>query len=219
MVVFDNSIFCLALHPDARPRSGVERAKDRVEYLLQTLHEEKEIIIIPTPALSEFLVFAGAEAPEYLIKIRESSVLRVEPFDERAAIELADMEISARSKGNKRGSAAGSEWQKVKIDRQIVAVARANGATKVYTDDPDVVAHCKDCGVEAVTSADLPLPPAKQMTLEEQLNESDQRATNETDQPAPVEVRGSDDGRAEDQAGAKAAEEGKAGKAEGADGT
>src|ERR1700733_11387372 len=145
MVVFDNSIFCLTLHPDALPRSGVTRVRDRVEYLVETLRDQKEVVIIPAPVLSEFLVFAGEAAPEYLLKIRESSMLRVEPFDERAAIEQADMEITARSKGNKRGSATGSEWQKVKFDRQIVAIAKAHGASKVYSDDPDVKAHCRDC--------------------------------------------------------------------------
>jgi predicted nucleic acid-binding protein len=180
MVVFDNSIFCLTLHPDAKPKSGVDRARDRVEYLVETLGAQKETVIIPAPVLSELLVFAGPDAPDYLIKIRESSMLRVEPFDERAAIELADMEITARSKGNKRGSATGSEWQKVKFDRQIVAIAKANGASAVYTDDPDVVAHCKDCGMPVFGSTDLPLPPSKQMTLGEDGNESEETNTNET---------------------------------------
>jgi len=99
MVVFDNSIFCLTLHPDAKPRSSVDRVQDRIDYLLETLRENGEVAIIPTPVLSEFLVFAGQSAPEYLLKIRESSFLRIEPFDERAAIELADREIAARVKG------------------------------------------------------------------------------------------------------------------------
>ena len=147
MVVFDNSIFCLTLHPDAKPRSSVDRVQDRIEHLLQTLRDNKEVAILPTPALSEFLVFAGKSAPEYLVKIRESSFLRIEPFDERAAIELADREISAREKGNKRGSANTSDWQKVKFDRQIVAVALVHKASTIYSDDPDIAAHGKDCGV------------------------------------------------------------------------
>ncbi len=92
MVVFDNSIFCLTPHPDAKPRSGIDRVKDRIEHLVRTLSDNREIIIIPAPVLSEFLVFAGSDSPGYLLKIRETSSLRIEPFDERAAIELADRE-------------------------------------------------------------------------------------------------------------------------------
>jgi len=130
MVVFDNSIFCLTLHPNAKPRSTVDRASDRIQHLMEQLRDNKEVIIIPAPVLSEFLVFAGKSAPEYLLKIRETSSLRIEPFDERAAIELADREIAAREKGNKKGSATTSEWQKVKFDRQVVAVALVQGASR-----------------------------------------------------------------------------------------
>ena len=66
MVVFDNSIFCLLLHPDAKPPTGVDRAKDRVRHLIDTLRNNKEVAIIPAPVLSEFLVFAGKDAPAYL---------------------------------------------------------------------------------------------------------------------------------------------------------
>ena len=174
MVVFDNSIFCLTLHPDAKPRSGIDRVRDRIEHLVRTLSDNREIIIIPAPVLSEFLVFAGIDSPGYLLKIRETSALPIEPFDERAAIELADREIAARSKGNKRGSAVGSEWQKVKFDRQIVAIALVHGASAIYSDDPDIRAHGADCGVTVVTLADLPVPPSRQMTIDEALTEDDE---------------------------------------------
>ena len=68
MVAFDNNIFALALHTSAR--SDVDRARDRVEYLLQTLRDQNERVILPTPVLAEFLVFAGNEAPQYLEKLR-----------------------------------------------------------------------------------------------------------------------------------------------------
>jgi hypothetical protein len=203
MVVSDNSIFCLILHPDAKPRSSVDRVEDRIQYLLETLRDNKEVAIIPAPALSEFLVFAGRSAPEYLLKIRESSFLRIEAFDERAAIELADREISAREKGNKRGSATASDWQKVKFDRQIVAVALVHKASTIYSDDPDIAAHGKDCGVKVLALADLPLPPSRQMTIEEVL--TDESTTNEVAQPASAEVQGSVSGSAQDQAGAETA--------------
>jgi len=120
---------------------------------------------VPAPALAEFLIFAGDDAPLYLEKLRENSVFRVEPFDERAAIELAHVEITARRRGNKRTPADESPWQKVKFDRQIVAIAKVNGATCIYSTDPDVIKHAADFGMDAKTIADLPKPPAVQENL------------------------------------------------------
>jgi predicted nucleic acid-binding protein len=208
MVVFDNSIFCLLLHPDAKPRAGVDRAKDRVQHLIDTLRNNKEVAIIPAPVLSEFLVFAGKDAPAYLVKIRENSSLRVEPFDERAAIELADLEIAARNRGDKHGSAIGTEWQKVKFDRQIVAIARVHGASVIYSDDPHIAAHGKDCGVQVLALADLDLPPAQQLIIEEVLG-ADEGAKNEAIEPKPADVSGSGGGHPEGQAGAEGKEAGK----------
>jgi hypothetical protein len=164
MVAFDNSIFCLALHPDAKPPDGVDRAKDRVQYLLETLRDQNERILIPTPAFSEFLILAANDGPSYILKIRENSLFRVEPFDQRAAIELADMELVARAKGSKHGSAT-ANWQKVKFDRQIVAVARVHSARCIYSDDADVAAHGNDCGLAVIKLRDLPTPPAVQTNL------------------------------------------------------
>jgi hypothetical protein len=165
MVVFDNSIFCLVLHPDAKPRSQVGRVKDRIDYLMDTLKEQNERIILPAPAFAEFLVLAGSEAPQYVSVIRDNAIFRIEPCDERAAIELADMEISARSKGNKRGSATDSEWQKVKFDRQIVAIAKTHAATRIYSDDPHIANHGADCDIKVIDLAHLAVPPAVQQEL------------------------------------------------------
>ena len=166
MVAFDNSIFCIAIHPGAKTRGNVDRGRDRVEYLLETLKSQDERIIIPAPAFCEFLVLAGDEGPLYLAKIRDMSIFRIAPFDDKAAVELADIEIAIRSRGEKRGGAPAAEWQKVKFDRQIIAVAKSNGARCIYSDDPDVAKHGKYCRLEVISLSDLPLPPAVQTTLE-----------------------------------------------------
>jgi hypothetical protein len=206
MVAFDNSIFCLALHPDAKSRVEVERAKERVEYLLECLEEANERVLLPAPAFAEFLVLAGRDAPKYLSMIRDNAIFRIEPFDEKASIELADMEIAARELGNKRGSAVDSAWQKVKFDRQIVAIAKAHGVTTLYSDDPHIQQHGKDCGIAVLALSDLPVRPAFQekldLQLEDQQNGIEQKAIT-----AAPEVLGSSDGHPQGEAGAKAAEE------------
>lgn len=205
MVVFDNSIFCLVLHPDARARSEVDSPKERVGFLLDSLKERKEAVILPAPAFAEFLILAGEDAPKYISKIRENCVFRIEPFDDRAAIEIAQIEIEARNKGNKRGSAEGEEWQKVKFDRQIVAIARVNNAKPIYSDDPDIVKHGKDCDVEVISLSSLPMPPSHQPKLPWEGNNERQTAEgSQASDASPPEVRRSDLGCAEDQARAEA---------------
>jgi hypothetical protein len=133
MVGIDETTLSLILHPEARPPKDpathklVERVSDRIEKLLEDLDAESERIVLPTPALCEFLVLAGRQGPEYLDKIKEMKTFLVKPFDEMAAIELAAIEYEARSAGNKRGTVA-APWTKVKFDRQIVAITKATDA-------------------------------------------------------------------------------------------
>ena len=206
-----NSIFCLAIHPDAKPRAGVDRAKDRVEFLIKNLADAQEKIIIPMPAFAEFLVLAGAEGPKYLEIIKDNSIFRLEPFDERAAIELATAEIKARKAGNKRGSVVPfTEWQKVKFDRQITSIAKVHGVSVLYSDDPDIKSHGDDMEVKVVSLAELPLPPAVQQPLfpaPTPVEAPDGRTTEAPSNPAAVQGSGSGPTPSEAGAEAKAAGE------------
>lgn len=115
VVVFDNNVLCLLLHPDAEipndPSTGkpIDRAQDRMAYLVEQLRENDARILIPAPVLSEFLTFAGAD---YLAVINQSAYFEVSPFDQRAAIEAAvALRRSLKSgQGKKLGLASG--WQK-----------------------------------------------------------------------------------------------------------
>jgi len=124
MVAVDETTLSLMLHPKARPPKDpttdkpVERVEDRIEKLLEDLDADGERIILPTPALCEFLVLAGKDGPAYLDKIHESKTLLVRPFDEMAAIELAAIEHESRGSGDKRGGST-APWTKVKFDRQL----------------------------------------------------------------------------------------------------
>ena len=48
---------------------------------------------------------------------------------------------------------------KIKFDRQIVAIAKVEGATAVYADDGNVIAYAREAGMEGYLLADLPEPP------------------------------------------------------------
>lgn len=91
-------------------------------------------------------------------EINRLAVFRIEPFDTLAAIELAAMTRTALASGDKKGG-VDAPWQKVKFDRQIVAIARVTRATAIYSDDKGVIAAAKMLGINTIGLAELPLPP------------------------------------------------------------
>src|SRR6266496_667678 len=171
MVVIDSTFLSLMLHPQARPprdpstQKPVERIEDRIEKLTEDLDSESERIIVPTPVLSEFLVLARNDAPEYLNRLGEKKNLLVKPFDEKAAIELAAIELEDRKGTSKRGPSS-SPWTKVRFDRQIIAIARTNGVKRIYSDDEDLMKYAARVGIEVVRTWELPLPAAKQINID-----------------------------------------------------
>jgi hypothetical protein len=60
--------------------------------------------------------------------------------------------------GDKRGGPQGT-WAKVKYDRQIVAIARGEGADITYSDNNDVRKLATQAGIAVRRIAELPLPP------------------------------------------------------------
>jgi len=164
MVVIDATMLLLLLRPGTPVPAGpggvvVDKPKERIEHFVRQLEREKTKIIIPTPALSEALVRAGTAASQQIIEyLQKYAVFRIEPFDTRAAIEVAAMTRDAIAKGKKRGDSVAT-YAKVKYDRQIIAIARVSGATTIYSDDGDIRALAKETKITVVGIADLPLPP------------------------------------------------------------
>lgn len=180
MVVFDATTLLLLLSPDvaAPPNSAtgqpVERVRDRIDYLVQRLEKDRAKIIVPTPALSEILVRTGTAGPEYLSRIKSAAVFRIVPFDERAAVEVAAMTQDALRTGDKRHGGEGT-WAKLKYDRQIVAIAKVEGVSVIYSDDGNIHNFGGRAGLSVIRIADLPLPP------------------DDTQQSLPLEERGIDE--------------------------
>jgi predicted nucleic acid-binding protein len=181
MVAIDAGYLGLMLHPAAKPPNDPStgeptvRAKERVENLFEILDAAHERIIIPAPALGEFLVLAANDGPAYLNEITTLGTFDIKPFDIMAASELAAMELLARNKGSKRHPLnPETPWQKVKFDRQIVAIAKIHNCHTIYSDDRDVKNIAEDVGIKVVSCWELDFPIGK-MPLLDQLDETSQR--------------------------------------------
>ena len=173
MVVFDTSVLLLVLDSAAKAPTDpatagpVDRASERIEYLISNLSADKEKIIIPTPVLSEVLVHAGAAMQTYLEILNGQAAFRIAPFDQKAAIEAALAMSDAIRRGGHRVDAANPDVTKTKIkfDRQIVAIAKAEGAHSVYSDDEDVHRYAIQAGLKAHRTSELDLPPEDPQTI------------------------------------------------------
>lgn len=135
----------------------VPQVNERMNYLVSELQRQREKIIIPTPALAEVLVRAAAAGGDYLTRLSRSSAFKIEPFDVRAAVEVASMTAEDIARGDKTGGNR-AVWQKVKYDRQIVAIARIHQCSTIYTDDLGIRTFAKALNIPTVGVADLQLP-------------------------------------------------------------
>lgn len=166
MVAFDNTILSLLIFPDADLRQGssgqkVEHARDRVLGLIQEIEDAREQVVVPTPALSELLVTDGVDMQDVLTTLRGSSFIRIESFDERAAVELAMRLREARKAGDQRDGLPITKTV-MKFDRQIVAIALVSGASLLYSDDDGVAKFAAACGLAVKRVTDLAVPGSQQ---------------------------------------------------------
>jgi len=181
VVVFDANVLISLV-------SGKTHRDDlaRIEGVIAEVSKKKSYVGIPTPALAEFLVRTDSATHALLAALERKSSIRVLPFDKRAASECAILDRKARDAGNKRGTSRGVPYQKVKIDRQIVAIAITNGAEMVVSDDSDLVTFAKAAGLRALSVAELPIPQASLQQPLEFEERSD--VTSRVGSPAPPSV-------------------------------
>lgn len=163
-VAFDSTTLSVLLNPNAGvpndPTTGkpVDLAKERVQGLVFKLQKEKEKIVIPAPVTAEILTVVGPTYADYLTIINRSRVFEVVPLDEKAAIELAFLNRDVFAASDKKNNL--QPYQKVKVDRQILAICKASGCDTLYTDDKGLIAGAKMCGIATVRLSELPIPEA-----------------------------------------------------------
>lgn len=163
MVVFDTTTLLVAIAPPSLVAACVDGhvipdARERVDYLIKCLDKGTKVII-PTPVLAEALVRAGpAASQQYVDKLSKSAAFEIVNFDTLAALEAAEMARQAIAAGSLRMGATGPR-QKIKVDRQIVAIAKVLRCSTIYSNDTDIAAIAKGSGVAVVGIEQLPLPP------------------------------------------------------------
>lgn len=176
-VAFDSTMLSALINPDAQVPHDVatgkpiEHAKERVQGLVEQLSKAREKIIIPAPVTAEILTVIGPANTEYLTIINRSRVFEVVPLDEKAAVELAFLNRDVFGACDRKNRL--QPYQKVKVDRQILAICKVAGCSTLYTDDKSMITSATLCGLTTVRLAELPIPPsARQHNLDLEPHES-----------------------------------------------
>jgi predicted nucleic acid-binding protein len=163
MVLFDSTILLplmrrgIPVRPDPSTGEPISHVEARLSRLVTELEKSRTRIVIPTPVLSELLIRAGSSTNQLVASLQKSSVFRIEPFDTRAAIELAEMTRAILASGSRRG-AGDSTYAKLRFDRQIIAIAKVHAVRTIYTDDFELGSFAKTQGFDVVNLLDLPIP-------------------------------------------------------------
>jgi hypothetical protein len=142
--------------------------KLKLDYLLKTLTLSQRRLIIPAPVVAEFLVHAHDARHEFLNKLTHSKVASIASFDYRAALECSLLTASAIAMNDRLHGATPEPGlrQKIKVDEQIVAIARVQRCETILSADPDIPRIAGRFNIAALTIEQLPLPPeAAQLTL------------------------------------------------------
>lgn len=174
ILAVDSSALALMVNPAANPpddpatNAPVTKARERVEAFVNALGAS-DMLVVPTPTLAEILVYAEDDGPAFLEQINAYSRVRIKPFDQRAAVELAATTRAAKAAGDKKGAST-APWQKVKLDRQIIAIAIVSRASHLYTDDTNMAAFGRAAGLNVISTWDLPVPEEKRDLFSYQLD-------------------------------------------------
>jgi len=135
----------------------------RLQYLVK---KQDTVIVVPTPVIAEYLVQVDEQGLAWLAAQRRRKNFLTPPFDLRAAQECALLEKQALAKGMKLTGKLDSR-QKVKVDRQILAIVFVNQCDLLYTADKGLARLSQWIGLECADISDLPLPPQdNQMPLD-----------------------------------------------------
>lgn len=151
---FDNTMLSALLNPNDVP--SVDLAKERAAHAVLSLEKARRKIIIPAPACAELLTAIGPDAEQYINTVGRSRLFEVASFDARCAAELALLNRDAFRFGDAKDGA--QPYQKVKVDRQIIAICKVHGVTELYTDDQGLAKRARLVGITPIGISELPIP-------------------------------------------------------------
>lgn len=187
-IAVDATTLSIMLNPKARPpvdpatNLPVELARERLLGFIAQAEKDRRKLIIPTPATAELLTAIGPTSADYIRVINRKAVFEVRSFDEVAAVELAFLNRDIFGSLDQKNGL--EPWQKMKVDRQIIAVAKVADCERIATEDDGLGNRARLCDIEPLKIIDLPIPDSsKQGALQFEDHEEIPNAETETAAP------------------------------------
>ena len=138
IAILDTSFITNWLNPN-KNKEEIERYRVFEDWV----KNKKIVIAFPTPVISELLMGPVKSVSDDIL----GKNIKKLPFDYKASVECAN--IFAKQKGESK--------VKVKFDCQIIAIAKANNITTIYSDDEQLKKRAENQNINVITSKELPL--------------------------------------------------------------
>jgi hypothetical protein len=108
--IFDSTFVILLINPAAKPPHGPTgahpgEAAERIEFLIDTLDNQRADVLIPVPVLAKLLIQGKPPLAEILTLLQSTRGFRFLPFDFKAAVECGALLRSIGQAGNRKGRA------------------------------------------------------------------------------------------------------------------
>jgi predicted nucleic acid-binding protein len=137
--------------------TGHEDKRDaRIRGLIKDTRAARGRLVIPSPALAEFSVGASDAELDFL---NSQSIFKIAPFDAVTALECGFLIRDVFARDGKKNR------QKIKFDLQILAIAKAQGARRLITNDEQLRKRAIQFGIQGIDLTDLPIPDDERQML------------------------------------------------------
>jgi len=133
MICFDTTPLILSIEANRIDNPTAKHLK-ALAYL-KALQARKEVIMIPTPVVAEFLCKYTPEQQADEVELLERN-FAIYPFDLPSSIRAARLHPDRQLLNSLR--TADVSRQHIKVDLQVLAIAIHNGASSVVSEDPHV---------------------------------------------------------------------------------
>lgn len=135
------------------PEDVSDSLEERFDYLLEQLSNADAEIIIPAPVLAEVLSARHANQGTIIDLVDDADNMFISPFDARQSIEFGYLfRNSERDPEDSRNA--------FKFDLLILACAKVQGVSVIYTADKNLRRKAKRMGIQAYSFQDLDRAPS-----------------------------------------------------------
>ncbi|WP_027008591.1 nucleic acid-binding protein [Conchiformibius kuhniae] len=166
MIVLDNNALVFLY----RPAGGQQDLHHKMQYLFDEQKRAKKTFGIPAPALAEFLIGEPnpAKRQEFLSLFSgKSKVYQILDFDMKSSVMCT---MISDIMNNRPNECSKEPRQKVKVDRQILAIAISNKAKLIISNDKGLLNAARYLAeqqfkIQAVDVSEITVPVETQSTL------------------------------------------------------